>query len=334
MKKICGVLMCLALLLGAFGGCAPQEEEPQVSQAPSPTPTAEPASPWQIGLVQYQENPCLDALREAFMSRLEEWGCTEEQVEIDYQNAQGDPARAQEICQGFVRQEVDMVVALAAPAAQAAVEAAKGSQVQVVFAGVSSAGFLELEGKKRHRGGLPPCRSGNWWTWPGMGTAAWRCWGPCTTRRTLPPWRMWETLKAYCGGAGADGDGGQGLPAGRGGRRRPASCAPPWTPCSPRGAVAGEAAVAEAAKAAGVPWYAGCESMVQAGALAGLGVQNQETGRRAADMAVELIRGREMAEEPLYTFSESSAFLNLTTLESLEGIAVPQEVRLKALVYA
>ena len=40
---------------------------------------------YQIGLVQYQEQTTLNALREAFMSRLEEWGCDETQVEIEYQ---------------------------------------------------------------------------------------------------------------------------------------------------------------------------------------------------------------------------------------------------------
>ena len=332
MKKICGVLMCLALLLGAFGGCAPQEEEPQVSQAPSPTPTAEPASPWQIGLVQYQENPCLDALREALMSRLEEWGCTEEQVEIDYQNAQGDPARAQEICQGFVRQEVDMVVALAAPAAQAAVEAAKGSQVQVVFAGVSSAGFLELEGKNA-TGVVSPVPVRELVDLARNGDSGLEVLGALYDPEDPAALEDVETLKAYCGELGltvTEAKASQPEEVEKAAGELCATVDALFTP----GAVAGEAAVAEAAKAAGVPWYAGCESMVQAGALAGLGVQNQETGRRAADMAVELIRGREMAEEPLYTFSESSAFLNLTTLESLEGIAVPQEVRLKALVYA
>ena len=332
MKKICGVLMCLALLLGAFGGCAPQEEEPQVSQAPSPTPTAEPPRPCHIVHVQYHEHDSQDTPRDAIKSRLEEWGCTEEQVEIDYQNAQGDPARAQEICRGFVRQEVDMVVALAAPAAQAAVEAAKGSQVQVVFAGVSSAGFLELEGKNA-TGVVSPVPVRELVDLAQKGDGGLEVLGALYDPEDPAALEDVETLKAYCGELGltvTEAKASQPEEVEKAAGELCATVDALFTP----GAVAGEAAVAEAAKAAGVPWYAGCESMVQAGALAGLGVQDQETGRRAADMAVELIRGREMAEEPLYTFSESSAFLNLTTLESLEGIAVPQEVRLKALVYA
>ena len=36
------------------------------------------------------------------MSRLEEWSYDASKVEIDYQNAQGDSAKLEEICQGFV----------------------------------------------------------------------------------------------------------------------------------------------------------------------------------------------------------------------------------------
>ena len=100
---------------------------------------------YQIGLVQYQEQTTLNALREAFMSRLEEWGCDETQVEIEYQNAGGDPAKAQEICQGFVEDQVDMIVAISTPAAQAAVSAAEGTDVTVMFTGVANEAALGLD---------------------------------------------------------------------------------------------------------------------------------------------------------------------------------------------
>ena len=64
------------------------------------------------------------------MSRLEEWSYDASKVEIDYQNAQGDSAKLEEICQGFVEDGVDMIVAVSTPAAQAAVKAAQGTEVQ------------------------------------------------------------------------------------------------------------------------------------------------------------------------------------------------------------
>ena len=38
------------------------------------------------------EHPSLDTIREALMSRLEEWGYDETKVVIDYQNAGGENA--------------------------------------------------------------------------------------------------------------------------------------------------------------------------------------------------------------------------------------------------
>ena len=49
------------------------------------------------------------------MSRLEEWSYDASKVEIDYQNAQGDSAKLEEICQGFVEDGVDMIVAVSHP---------------------------------------------------------------------------------------------------------------------------------------------------------------------------------------------------------------------------
>lgn len=111
---------------------------------------------YEIGLVQYKEHTALNSLREAFMGRLEEWGCDESQVKIDYQNAGGDPAQAAEICSGFVQQEVDMIVAIATPAAQAAITAAEGTGVTVLFTWRGRGVRLGPGGRPEgHRRGLP-----------------------------------------------------------------------------------------------------------------------------------------------------------------------------------
>ena len=100
MKRLCSALLCLALGCASLAGCSTQEP------APAPSPSASPEvsqveETYEIGLVQYKEHTALNSLREAFMGRLEEWGCDESQVKIDYQNAGGDPAQAAEICSGF-----------------------------------------------------------------------------------------------------------------------------------------------------------------------------------------------------------------------------------------
>ena len=90
MKRLCSALLCLALGCASLAGCSTQEP------APAPSPSASPEvsqveETYEIGLVQYKEHTALNSLREAFMGRLEEWGCDESQVKIDYQNAGGRP---------------------------------------------------------------------------------------------------------------------------------------------------------------------------------------------------------------------------------------------------
>ena len=145
-RRIGSALLCLALAALPLAGCSTEEEPSSLPSSSLVESSQVQEETYTIGLVQYNETAALDRLREAFMSRLEEWGCGEEMVKIDYQNAGGDASKAVEICDGFVEDGVDMLVAIATPAAQAAISAAADSDVTVVFAGVSDVATLGLEG--------------------------------------------------------------------------------------------------------------------------------------------------------------------------------------------
>ena len=101
-------------------------------------------------------------------------------------------------------------------------------------------------------------------------------------------------------------------------------------PDSTVAAAAGEAA--QAAKTAGVPWYTGDSAMVQAGALASMSVTGREAGVKTADMAVQLIQGRDVAQVPVFTFSDGTTYVNQTTLEALTSLSFPAEVLQTAFV--
>ncbi|NLK07522.1 MAG: ABC transporter substrate-binding protein [Firmicutes bacterium] len=76
-------------------------------------------SPVTIGIIQYVEHPALDAAREGFLAALEESGLhLGQDFEIDYQNAQGDASNLSTISDRFVGKKVDLVLAIATPAAQ------------------------------------------------------------------------------------------------------------------------------------------------------------------------------------------------------------------------
>ena len=333
MKKLLCALLCAGLWAAALGGCS-NGEEPAPSPSPSPEVSQTEESSYKIGLVQYQEHTALDNLREAFMGRLEEWGCDETQVEIDYQNAGGDAGKAEEICQGFVEQDVDMIVAISTPAAQAAWDAARRSQAAVVFTGVSSGAALDLTGVTA-TGVVSPLPGEDLLALARQGNSSLATVGLLYNPEEPGAREEADRLKTLCTDQGLEVI--ESAVTSQEGAAEAATklCAQVDAVFTPADNTIAPAAaqVAEAMRAAGKPWYVGSDAMVQAGALASIGVTGREMGVKAADMAVELIQGRPIDQVPQYTFESFSTFVNQTTLTALEGFTFPEETLQGAFVY-
>jgi putative tryptophan/tyrosine transport system substrate-binding protein len=72
-----------------------------------------------IGIIQYVEHVALDSAREGFIDALEDNGYVDgENITIDVQNAQADQSNLSTISDRFVSNKVDLVLAIATPAAQ------------------------------------------------------------------------------------------------------------------------------------------------------------------------------------------------------------------------
>ncbi|RAK10500.1 putative ABC transport system substrate-binding protein [Halanaerobium saccharolyticum] len=78
------------------------------------------AQEYRIGISQFVEHPALDAAREGFIKGLAEAGFSEENIEFIEQNAQADFATAQSIAQQFKGDNLDLILTIATPNAQAA----------------------------------------------------------------------------------------------------------------------------------------------------------------------------------------------------------------------
>ncbi len=79
-----------------------------------------------IGISQIVEHPALDGAREGFIKALTDNGYIDgSNIILDYQNAQNDISVAQSIATGFASDNVDMILAIATPSAQAAYNATK-----------------------------------------------------------------------------------------------------------------------------------------------------------------------------------------------------------------
>lgn len=120
MKKILA-LICVLAMMFALCACgnssAPAESQaPSENEAPAEAPAGESYS---IGICQLVQHPALDEATRGFQEALiEKLG--EENVDFNYQNAAGDAATCATICTQFVSDEVDLIMANATAALQAA----------------------------------------------------------------------------------------------------------------------------------------------------------------------------------------------------------------------
>lgn len=91
-----------------------------------------------IGIIQFGDHPSLDNCREGFLEGLEEAGYVEgENLTVEYQSAQFDAGTASLIAESFVTDNVDMICAIATPAAQAAYNEVSELDIPVVFTAVT-----------------------------------------------------------------------------------------------------------------------------------------------------------------------------------------------------
>ncbi|MEC9490741.1 MAG: ABC transporter substrate-binding protein [Halanaerobiales bacterium] len=87
------------------------------------------AQEYRIGISQFVEHPALDAAREGFIEGLTAAGFSKENIEFIVQNAQADFATAQSIARQFRGDNLDLILAIATPNAQAAANVIKDTPV-------------------------------------------------------------------------------------------------------------------------------------------------------------------------------------------------------------
>ena len=101
-----GVMLTLAM--GLMAGCGGEKKEAKKADAKV-----------NVGIVQLVEHPALDAANKGFIDGMASKGYKEGQnVVYDRQNAQADQSNLQNIAQRFVSNKVNLICAIATPAAQ------------------------------------------------------------------------------------------------------------------------------------------------------------------------------------------------------------------------
>ena len=135
MKKLLNVFLVAMLTLLTACGSNPSVASSTASSFADNSSAAPQTQKIKIGLVQMMEHPSLDEIREAILTELTAQGFDASKAEIDYQNGQGDMGTLNSIAQKFVGDDVDLIIAIATPAAQAA--AAATTDIPIIFSAVT-----------------------------------------------------------------------------------------------------------------------------------------------------------------------------------------------------
>lgn len=148
MKKLFTLFLVMTMMAGVLAGCGNQKtEEPKTDTAESETDDGQgeeeilvteesDGDMLKIGVVQLAEHVALDAAYEGFVEGLKEAGYEEgKNITIDYKNAQGEQSNCVTIAEKFVNDDVDLILAIATPAAQAA--ASKTTEIPILITAVT-----------------------------------------------------------------------------------------------------------------------------------------------------------------------------------------------------
>jgi len=124
-KKSLSMMLVTVMAVTAITGCGSSKE---ASDSVS------------VGIIQYMQHESLDEAYQGFVDGLAEAGYVEgENLTLDYQNASGEVSNCQQICDLFSNSGTDLILAIATPAAQAAVNVFQETEVPVLFTAVTDA---------------------------------------------------------------------------------------------------------------------------------------------------------------------------------------------------
>ena len=145
MKKLLATMMAVLMAATMLVGCGGSEEPAATEEAvveETAEETTEEASDEMvnIGVIQFMQHGSLDQNYEGFIAGLAEAGYVEgENLTINFQNASGEVANCQQICELFANSDTDLVFAIATPAAQSAVNVFQETEIPVLFSSVTDA---------------------------------------------------------------------------------------------------------------------------------------------------------------------------------------------------
>lgn len=284
-----------------------------------------------IGIVQIVEHPSLDTIRLAFIEELASRGFKDgENIRIDYQNAQNEQTNLNTICQKFIADKSDLIVAIATPSALAA--AAMTSDIPVLFSActdpVGSGLVSSLENPGGNVTGTSDAVSAEMIMdlakriTPDIKTI-----GALYNSGEPNSISVVNNLKEYAAKNNMQVIEGTVTNSSEVQQVTQSLADQADAIFSPIDNTIASAmpVVAQVAESAKKPVYVGADSMVKDGGLATYGINYTILGQETADMAAEILNGKKPGEIPVRTMTEMNIYVNKATAEAI-GVKIPEDV--------
>ncbi len=287
-----------------------------------------------IGIVQLTDNGAFEDMREGFIQELADKGYGEDNVTLVYKNAQGDATNLNTICQEMVDSQVDLVAAIATPAAQAMV--ALESDIPVIFISVGNpvgAGVItEMEHPDKNATGTSNAIPINEiFELAQELTPQVQTYGLLYATNEVNSVTTIKNAKAYL-----DEQGLQYVEKVVTNSAEVQQAAQSLVGSAdaifvPNDSViqAAMPLVAEVARDAKIPVYGSSAVMVDSGAFATVAITDTEIGAISADMAVQYLEGTAIADIPAQVVPANAIVINETTANLLE-ITFSDDMKAKA----
>lgn len=328
MKKFMALILCLALAMSmaACGG----------NKGDEATEGTGAADTIKIGVLQWVDNGAFTDMREGFIAKMREAGYTEDKCEIIERNAQSDSTAVNTMVSDLVSHGVDMIVTIATPATLAAVGA--NLDIPTVFIAVSdpvSTGIIEDWDKITNNAtgtsnpipveqifGLADTLT------PGIGT-----YGFLYSPEQPNAVSTVNAAKTYLDSVGIPYK--EVTVANSSEVQTAASSLAGMVDAFfiPNDAVIQDAmpVVTELAREKKIPVYGSSAVMPVSGALGAVAIPDREIGAKSAEMAIEILEGKDIKDVPSIEVEATETTINKTTADAL-GIEIPSELQGKATI--
>ena len=283
-----------------------------------------------IGIAQVEEHLSLDTIRESFIQEMEALGYGEDKVEFVYKNAQADQNNLNSICKQFAGDDVDLIVAIATPTAQAAATATKN--IPILFSAVTDPVFAKLVDSMDAPGGNVTGTSDyiacdKIFDLALQLTPDIKTFGLIYNTSESNSMSVIEEAKVYLD---AKNIAYVEVPVTNASEVQQAMNSfvgkvdAVFSPIDNTVAKS-MSVVTDISRKNNLPVYVSADSMVSDGGLATVGIDYTVLGKETAQMAKEILEGKNPAEMPVRVMSDVSTYINVETAQAI-GLEIPQEI--------